>query len=49
MLRPKNDANAQAGCAIRTGAIAVAREVFDFLETLDAVHLEAFWPSCELH
>lgn len=47
MLRPKNDANVQASSAIRTGAIAVAREVFDFLETMDANHLEAFWPSCK--
>ncbi|GAB7353496.1 hypothetical protein MBLNU459_g3945t1 [Dothideomycetes sp. NU459] len=45
MLRPKTDANAQAGSAIRTGAIGVAREVFDFLEALDGSHLEAFWPS----
>lgn len=47
MLRPKGDANAQAGAALRQGAISLAKEMFEFLEGLDASHLEAFWPSCE--
>jgi len=49
MLRPSaTDANSSAGAALRTGAIAVAKELVDFLEMLDASHLEAFWPSCKI-
>lgn len=46
MMRPKGDANAQAGAALRQGAISLAKEMFEFLEGLGASHLEAFWPSC---
>jgi hypothetical protein len=47
MLRPKGEATAPAGAALRQGAISLAKEMFEFLESLDARHLEAFWPSCE--
>ena len=47
MLRPRvTDSNATAVTALRTGAIAVAKEVFEFLESLNARELEAFWASC---
>lgn len=50
MLRPPvTDANAQAVTALRSGALTVAKEVFDFVETLEASHLEAFWASCKQH
>jgi len=46
MLRPRvTDANATAVSALRTGAFAVAKEVFDFLDGLNARELEAFWAS----
>jgi hypothetical protein len=49
MLRPRTDDmqhnTSSAAAALRTGAIAVAREVFDFLENLNARELEAFWAS----
>lgn len=49
MLRPRiNDNTATAVSALRTGAMAVAKEVFDFLEGLNARELEAFWASCKL-
>jgi len=49
LLRPDNaDAPAEARAALRTGAMAVAREMCDFLARLEAHHLEAFWHSCEL-
>ena len=48
MLRPRiTDTNATAVSALRTGALAVAREVFEFLERLNARELEAFWASCK--
>lgn len=48
MLRPRvTDANAAAVSALRTGALAVAKEVFEFSEGLNARELEAFWASCE--
>jgi hypothetical protein len=48
MLRPRvTDTNATAVSALRTGALAVAREVFEFLEGLNARELEAFWASCK--
>lgn len=48
MLRPRiTDNNATAVSALRTGAMAVAREVFEFLEGLNARELEAFWASCK--
>ena len=48
MLRPRvTDTNATAVSALRTGAHAVAREVFEFLEGLNARELEAFWASCK--
>lgn len=47
MLRPKvTDANAAAVTALRTGALAVAKEISEFLESLQARELEAFWASC---
>ncbi|KAF7190406.1 Communesin biosynthesis cluster-specific transcription factor cnsN [Pseudocercospora fuligena] len=46
MLRPRvTDANAAAVTALRTGALAVAKEISEFLETLNARELEAFWAS----
>ncbi|KAK3695918.1 hypothetical protein LTR37_018273 [Vermiconidia calcicola] len=46
MLRPRvTDTNANAVSALRTGALAVAKEVFEFLEGLNARELEAFWAS----
>ena len=49
MLRPRvTDTNATAVSALRTGALTVAREVFEFLEGLNAQELEAFWASCTL-
>ena len=47
MFRPATDSGTQAKSAVRTGAIAVGRELFEFLETLDANNMEAFWPSCK--
>ncbi|WPH00860.1 Hypothetical protein R9X50_00369100 [Acrodontium crateriforme] len=44
MLRPRvTDANVTAVNALRNGAIAVAQEVLDFLQGLNAKELEAFW------
>lgn len=49
LLRPKNnEAPIEARNALRTGAMAVARETYDFLAKLGPHHLEAFWHSCEL-
>ncbi|KAK4495396.1 hypothetical protein PRZ48_013727 [Zasmidium cellare] len=46
MLRPRvTDANAAAVTALRTGALAVAKEISEFLESLNARELEAFWAS----
>ncbi|OHW91413.1 fungal specific transcription factor domain-containing protein [Colletotrichum incanum] len=46
LLRPKsNEAPVEARTALRTGAMAVAREMYDFLMRLEAHHLEAFWHS----
>ncbi|EFQ35092.1 fungal specific transcription factor domain-containing protein [Colletotrichum graminicola M1.001] len=46
LLRPKNtEAPIEARMALRTGAMAVAREMYDFLVRLEAHHLEAFWHS----
>ncbi|KAK2046670.1 fungal-specific transcription factor domain-containing protein [Colletotrichum somersetense] len=46
LLRPKNtEAPIEARTALRTGAMAVAREMYDFLVRLEAHHLEAFWHS----
>ncbi|KAF0324065.1 fungal specific transcription factor domain protein [Colletotrichum asianum] len=46
LLRPKsNEAPAEARAALRTGAMAVAREMYDFLAKLGPHHLEAFWHS----
>ena len=48
MLRPRvTDTNATAVSALRTGALAVAKEVSEFLEGLNARELEAFWASCK--
>ena len=47
MLRPRiTDTNATAVTALRSGALAVAKEVFEFLDNLNARELEAFWASC---
>ncbi|THV81988.1 hypothetical protein D6D29_04970 [Aureobasidium pullulans] len=45
MFRPMSEPGTQATNALRTGAIAVGRELFELLESLDANHMEAFWPS----
>ena len=53
MLRPRLTINPTtphaeppaALTALRTGALAVAREIFDFLDHLSAYELEAFWAS----
>ncbi|CAK3784560.1 Transcriptional activator DAL81 [Lecanosticta acicola] len=46
MLRPKvTDANAAAVTALRTGALAVAKEISEVVESLQARELEAFWAS----
>ncbi|KAK6208609.1 fungal specific transcription factor [Colletotrichum tabaci] len=46
LLRPKStEAPVEARAALRTGAMAVAREMYDFLSKLGAHHLEAFWHS----
>lgn len=48
MLRPRStDTNQNAVTALRTGALTVAKEVFEFLEGLHAQELEAFWASCK--
>lgn len=47
MLRPQvADLNEPAVAALRAGAITIAREVCEFLESLNARELEAFWASC---
>ena len=48
MMRPKvvEGVSPSAG-ALRNGAMAVAKDALSFLESLDASHLEAFWPSCK--
>lgn len=49
LLRPKNnEVPIEARNALRTGAMAVARETYDFLAKLGPHHLEAFWHSCKL-
>ena len=46
MLRPQaTDANAAAVTALRTGAVAVAREMLDFLDSLREKDLVGFWAS----
>lgn len=46
MLRPRStDTNQNAVTALRTGALSVAKEIFEFLEGLNAQELEAFWAS----
>jgi hypothetical protein len=46
MLRTTvTDSTTNAFQALRTGALAVAREIFDFLDNLGARELEAFWTS----
>ena len=50
MLRPRaTDANSAALLALRTGALTVAGEMFEFLEGLQPNELEAFWASCKDH
>ncbi|KAM0704586.1 hypothetical protein Q7P35_008820 [Cladosporium inversicolor] len=47
MLRPRitDSSSASAVQALRSGALAVGREVLDFLDGLSARELEAFWAS----
>ncbi|KAM0717914.1 hypothetical protein Q7P37_006246 [Cladosporium fusiforme] len=47
MLRPRitNSSSANAVQALRSGALAVGREVLAFVEALNARELEAFWAS----
>ncbi|KXH51282.1 fungal specific transcription factor domain-containing protein [Colletotrichum nymphaeae SA-01] len=46
LLRPKSiEVPAEARTALRTGSMAIAREMHDFLAKLEAHHLEAFWHS----
>ncbi|KAF9880820.1 hypothetical protein CkaCkLH20_01862 [Colletotrichum karsti] len=46
LLRPKStEAPPEARAALRAGAMAVAREMYDFLARLGPHHLEAFWHS----
>ncbi|KAB2574569.1 putative transcriptional regulatory protein [Lasiodiplodia theobromae] len=46
LLRPQiSEASPEARAALRTGAISVAREMYDFATGLETHHLEAFWPS----
>jgi hypothetical protein len=49
MLRPRitDSSSASAVQALRSGALAVGREVLDFLDGLSARELEAFWASCK--
>jgi hypothetical protein len=49
MLRPRiTDSSSQSAVqALRSGALAVGREVLEFLEGLGARELEAFWASCK--
>ena len=47
MLRPASEPDAYATTALRTGAIAMGKELFEFVESLDTNHMEAFWPSCK--
>jgi hypothetical protein len=47
MLRPASEPDAYATTALRTGAIAMGKELFEFVENLDTNHMEAFWPSCK--
>jgi hypothetical protein len=47
MLRPASEPDAYATTALRTGAIAMGRELLEFVESLDTNHMEAFWPSCK--
>ncbi|KAH9826589.1 Fungal specific transcription factor domain [Teratosphaeria destructans] len=46
MLRPKAvDGSSAAISALRTGALAVGKEILEFVENLTAHELEAFWAS----
>ncbi|KAL1652335.1 hypothetical protein SLS58_000462 [Diplodia intermedia] len=46
LLRPQiSEASHGARAALRTGAISVAREMYDFVSGLETHHLEAFWHS----
>ncbi|KAH7034257.1 fungal-specific transcription factor domain-containing protein [Macrophomina phaseolina] len=46
LLRPQiSEASPEARSALRTGAIGVAREMYDFLSGLETRHLESFWHS----
>lgn len=49
MLRPRvtDSSSANAVQALRSGALAVGKEVLAFVEALNARELEAFWGSCK--
>lgn len=49
MLRPRvtHSSSASAVQALRSGALAVGREVLDFLNGLGPKEVEAFWASCK--
>lgn len=47
MLRPASEPDNYATTALRTGAITMGKDLFEFVESLDTNHMEAFWPSCE--
>lgn len=46
MLRPASEPDNYATTALRTGAITMGKDLFEFVESLDTNHMEAFWPSC---
>ena len=47
MLRPVSEPDNYATTALRTGAISMGKDLFEFVESLDTNHMEAFWPSCQ--
>lgn len=49
MLRPRvtDSSSASAVQALRSGALAVGREILEFLDKLSPRETEAFWASCE--
>lgn len=52
MLRPRvadSSSSASAVASLRAGALAVGKELLEFVEGLGAKELEAFWASCKPH
>ncbi|KEQ72559.1 fungal-specific transcription factor domain-containing protein [Aureobasidium namibiae CBS 147.97] len=45
MLRPESEPDNYATTALRTGAISMGKDLFEFVESLDTNHMEAYWPS----